>query len=78
LILDPRAALLFPDFSRGDLLQVRGHAEIIWEIPEHERFTGAERLWRLNVARVWRRRGVLPLCWSLRSLSPSVARTGSW
>jgi uncharacterized protein len=78
MILDPRAALLFPDFSCGDLLQVRGHAEIIWEIPEHERLAGAERLWRLHVSRAWRRRSTLPLRWSLRRLSPSVAQTGSW
>jgi uncharacterized protein len=78
MILDPRAALLFPDFSRGDLLQVRGGAEIVWEVPEHERLAGAERLWRLHVTRAWRRRCALPVRWSLRRLSPSVARTGSW
>jgi uncharacterized protein len=78
MILDPRAALLFPDFSRGDLLQVRGDTEIVWEVPEHEQLTGAERLWRLHVNRAWRRRCALPLRWSLRRLSPSVARTGSW
>jgi uncharacterized protein len=78
MILDPRAALLFPDFSRGDLLHVRGGTEIVWEVPANERLTGAERLWRLHVIRAWRSRGALPLRWSLRSLSPSVARTGSW
>jgi uncharacterized protein len=78
MILDPRAALLFPDFSRGDLLQVQGGTEIVWEVPEQERLTGAERLWRLHVTRAWRRPCALPLRWSLRRLSPSVARTGSW
>jgi predicted pyridoxine 5'-phosphate oxidase superfamily flavin-nucleotide-binding protein len=78
MLLDPRAALLFPDFSRGNLLQVQGRTEIVWEVPENERLAGAERLWRLNVTRVWRRRGTLPLRGSLRMLSPSVARTGSW
>ena len=78
MMLDPRAALLFPDFSRGDLLQVQGRTEIVWEVPEDERLAGAERLWRLNATRVWRRRGALPLRGSLQTLSPSVARTGSW
>jgi predicted pyridoxine 5'-phosphate oxidase superfamily flavin-nucleotide-binding protein len=78
MMLDPRAALLFADFSRGDLLQVQGHTEIVWEVPEDERLAGAERLWRLNVSRIWRRRGALPLRGSLQMLSPSVARTGSW
>jgi predicted pyridoxine 5'-phosphate oxidase superfamily flavin-nucleotide-binding protein len=78
MILDPRAALLFPDFSCGDLLQVQGRTEIVWEVPENERLAGAERLWRLNVTRAWRRRDALPLHGPLRMLSPSVARTGSW
>ena len=78
MLLDPRAALLFPDFSRGNLLQVQGRTEIVWEVPENERLAGAERLWRLNVTQVWRSRGTLPLRGSLRMLSPSVARTGSW
>jgi uncharacterized protein len=78
MMLDPRAVLLFPDFSGGDLLQVQGRTEIVWDVPENERLAGAERLWRLNVTRAWRRRGALPLRWSLQMLSPSVARTGSW
>ena len=78
MMLEPRAALLFPEFSGGDLLHVQGRTEIVWEVPENERLAGAERLWRLKITRVWRRRGALPLRWSLRSLSPSVARTGSW
>jgi uncharacterized protein len=76
MTLDPRAALLFPNFSRGDPLQMQGRTEIVWEVPENERLAGAERLWRLNATRVWRRRGALPLHGSLQMLSPSVARTG--
>jgi predicted pyridoxine 5'-phosphate oxidase superfamily flavin-nucleotide-binding protein len=78
MMLDPRAALLFPDFSCGDLLQVQGHTEIVWEVPENERLAGAERLWRLKVTQAWRRRDALPLRGPLRMLSPSVAPTGSW
>jgi hypothetical protein len=78
LLLVPRAALLFPDFDSGDLLLVQGRAEIVWEVPETERLAGAERLWRVAVTRAWRRRGAVPLRWSLQTLSPSVAPTGSW
>jgi hypothetical protein len=49
MMLDPHAALLFPDFVRGDLLQVQGRTEIVWEVPENERLAGAERPWRLKV-----------------------------
>ena len=78
LLLDPRAAVLVPDFSTGDLLLVQGRTEILWEVPNGERLEGAERLWRLQVTRAWRRRGALPFCWSLRALSRSVERTGAW
>jgi uncharacterized protein len=67
MMLDPRAALLFPDFTSGDLLQLQGRTEIVWDVPETEHLPGAERLWRLHVTRGWRRRGALPLRWALRS-----------
>jgi predicted pyridoxine 5'-phosphate oxidase superfamily flavin-nucleotide-binding protein len=74
MLLDPRAALLFPDFANGDLLLVQGQTEILWDVPETERLPGAERLWRLHVTRAWRRRGALPLRWTLRAMSPSFAQ----
>jgi predicted pyridoxine 5'-phosphate oxidase superfamily flavin-nucleotide-binding protein len=78
LLVDPRAALLIPDFATGDILHVQGHTEIVWNVPEAERLAGAERMWRLHVVRAWRRRDALPLRWTLRMLSPGVARTGTW
>jgi uncharacterized protein len=73
LLLDARAALLFPDFANGDLLLLQGSTEIVWEIPPNERVKGAERLWRLTVNRAWRRRAALPLSWTLRAMSTSPA-----
>ncbi len=78
LLLEPRAALLIPDFASGDVLHIQGRTEIVWDVPPDERLAGAERLWRLHVTCAWRRRAALPLRWSLRALSPGVARTGSW
>ncbi len=78
MLLDPRAAVLIPDFSTGDVLHIQGRTEIVWDVPAGERLAGAERLWRLHVTRAWRRRGALPLRWTLRALSPGVARTGRW
>jgi predicted pyridoxine 5'-phosphate oxidase superfamily flavin-nucleotide-binding protein len=78
MLLDPRAALLIADFATGDVLHVQGRTEIVWDVPEAERLAGAERLWRLHVTRAWRRRAALPLRWTLRAVSPGVARTGSW
>ena len=78
MLVDPRAALLVPDFARGDVLLLQGRTEIVWEVPDAERLEGAERLWRFAVTRAWRRRRALPLRWSLRALSRSVERTGAW
>jgi predicted pyridoxine 5'-phosphate oxidase superfamily flavin-nucleotide-binding protein len=78
MLLYPRATLLIADFTAGNALHIQGRTEIVWEVPQEERLAGAERLWRLHVTRAWRRRGALPLRWSLRMLSPGVARTGSW
>lgn len=67
LLLDPRAALLFVDFASGDLLHVQGEVEILWESGGARGSEDAERLWRLRVARAWRRRGALPLRWFPRT-----------
>jgi len=64
LVSEPRAALLFIDFSRGDILHVQGAVEIVWDGPEVRGFDGAERLWRVHVERGWRRRDALALRWS--------------
>jgi predicted pyridoxine 5'-phosphate oxidase superfamily flavin-nucleotide-binding protein len=73
LLLDPRAALLFPAFDSGDLLLVQGQAAIVWNPPEDHRPPGAERLWRLKATRAWRRRGALPYRWTLQAMSTSAA-----
>jgi predicted pyridoxine 5'-phosphate oxidase superfamily flavin-nucleotide-binding protein len=53
LLLEPRAALLFLDFARGELLQLQGRAEVSWA--EHD-LPRAERTWRFIVERGWRGR----------------------
>jgi predicted pyridoxine 5'-phosphate oxidase superfamily flavin-nucleotide-binding protein len=48
----PRAGLLVPDFSSGDVLQLTGDARILWDDPMLSRFPGARRLVEVRVARV--------------------------
>jgi predicted pyridoxine 5'-phosphate oxidase superfamily flavin-nucleotide-binding protein len=76
LLLDPRAALLFVDWTDGSLLQVRGMVEILWE--QDGGLAGAERLWRMTVTDSWRRSHALPLRWSFQTYAPQLARTGAW
>ncbi len=78
LLGEPRAALLFIDFDRGDLLQLQGTAQIDWRdgvgaLPE-----GAERMWCVSVVRGWRHRAASRLRWSFVDCSESSLRTGIW
>jgi len=78
LLASPRAGLLFVDFDSGEMLHVAATAEIVVEGPELAAFEGAERLLRLTVRQVLRRRGALPLRWGEAVLSPFLERTGRW
>ena len=78
LVLDPRAGLLFVDFATGDMLQLVGRVDIIWDGEEVDAFQGAERLWRFTLDHGIRRRGAVPLRWSGGQASPNSLMTGSW
>lgn len=78
LLEHPRAGLLFIDFERGDLLHLAVEAEIIWDGPEVEAFTGAERLLRFRIREVVRNAGALPFRWTEPQPAVQIARTGSW
>jgi uncharacterized protein len=78
LLLEPRAALVVPDFATGDLLQIAGTAEIIWSGPDVDAFEGAQRLVRLHVDRAVLRARALSLGGELLQLSPALKNTGTW
>jgi predicted pyridoxine 5'-phosphate oxidase superfamily flavin-nucleotide-binding protein len=61
ILLEPRAALLFVDFSSGDLLHLQGRAEILWAAGDRFDSANAERRWRFHTAGGWRQHGALPL-----------------
>lgn len=75
---NPRAGLLFVDFSRGDLLQVSGSTELVFAGEEVARFEGAERLWRLRVERWVRRPGALVSRWGAVEFARTTLATGRW
>ena len=75
----PRAALLIPDFATGDLLQVEGEVEVLWDADAQVTgFAGAQRMWRLRVCSGWRRRAAIPLRWTVAQASPVTAAPGAW
>jgi predicted pyridoxine 5'-phosphate oxidase superfamily flavin-nucleotide-binding protein len=77
LLGEPRGSLLFIDFDNGDLLQLQGFATINWSAHAGA-FQGAERLWRFQIVRGWRRHAACPLHWSFIDQSPHTLKTGGW
>jgi uncharacterized protein len=77
-LLNPRAGLLFVDFTTGDMLHVSGDVVLDFDSPEVRSFQGAERLWHLDVRRWIRRRAALPLRGGVGEASPNSLMTGSW
>jgi predicted pyridoxine 5'-phosphate oxidase superfamily flavin-nucleotide-binding protein len=78
LLREPRASLLFIDFTSGTLLRLQGETEIVWQGAELARLDGAERLWRFRVKRGWRRAHAVPLRWSEPGFAPTTLQTGLW
>lgn len=76
LLGDPRAGLLFIDFATGDILQLQGRVSIDWHPDSGP--AGAERLWRVETARAWRRRGAFPFAWRFGDYAPTTLATGIW
>ena len=80
ILLNGKAGLLFVDFNTGDMLQMTGKAEVIFDSPEIAAFQGAERFWTFKPTRIVRRRNALALRWAFQKdgWSPSALMTGSW
>ncbi|UMY17041.1 pyridoxamine 5'-phosphate oxidase family protein [Methylobacterium organophilum] len=61
MLANPRAGLVFADFTTGDLVQMTGEADVVLDGPEIGRVAGAERLWRFAPRKVVFRPGAFPL-----------------
>lgn len=72
----PKAGLLIPDFATGDLLQIAGAAEIVWDGVEVEAFQGAQRLWKVRPDGGHWLRGAFPLRFGAAELSPRSRMVG--
>jgi ferredoxin-NADP reductase/predicted pyridoxine 5'-phosphate oxidase superfamily flavin-nucleotide-binding protein len=74
----PRAGLVFVNFTTGDLLQLTGDVTIDDDSAVGVAFSGAERVWHVDVRRCVFRPGVLPLRFTEGDPSPNSLATGSW
>ncbi len=78
-MVNPKAGLLFIDFASGDILQLTGTVEIIWDItPEIAAFEGAQRAWRFHLTKGHRLIGASPLGFVDGEASPRSLQTGHW
>jgi len=78
LLAFPRAGMLIPDFATGDLLQVTGDAEVVWDGPEVDAIDGAERLWRVTPREGRWLRQAFPLGFGPAELSPRSMAMGTY
>lgn len=78
LLVNPRAGLLFIDFSNGIVLQLCGRAEVLLDSPAIPDFEGAERLWTLEVEQVVWRPAAVSLRWAFKEYAPTSLMTGTW
>lgn len=76
LMGEKRAALLFPDFDRGDILVLQGRTTIDWVGADAAGLAGAQRTWSFAVEGGWRRRSAIPLRWIDPEPAPQHARIG--
>lgn len=74
----PRAGLVFPDFATGDVVQLTGAAETVWDGPELASFVGAERLLVVTLDAGVRHPDVLPLTWSAPEFARQLDGVGTW
>ena len=77
-LVNPKAGLIFPNFRTGDVLQLTGTVEVLFESPKMAAFDGAERLWRFHVDEMVRRRGVLRWRGAVHDASTEADLTGTW
>lgn len=78
-LLNPKAGLLFIDFETGDLLQLTGTVELLWDKTEEiEAFRGAERAWRFHLHHGVCLKNASPLRWTFGEQSPNSRLTGDW
>lgn len=78
LLVNPRAGLLFIDFSNGNVLQLCGRAEVLLDSPAIPDFEGAERLWTLEVEQIVWRPAAVSLRWTFKEYAPTSLMTGTW
>lgn len=78
-LVNPKAGLIFPDFTTGDVLMLTGTVEVLWEDhPDVQAFKGAERGWRFTLDHGLRIHDALPFRASFGEWSPNSLMADNW
>ena len=78
-LVNPKAGLLFVDFENGNIWQLTGRAELLWDLTDETKaFRGAERLWRFHLDHGVLLNNAAPLRWRTGEMSPNTEMTGDW
>jgi ferredoxin-NADP reductase/predicted pyridoxine 5'-phosphate oxidase superfamily flavin-nucleotide-binding protein len=77
-LLNPVAGLLFVNFSSGDVLQLSGTTELIFDSPMIAAFEGAQRLWTFDIQQAVLRPRALSIRWDFQEYAPTSLMTGTW
>lgn len=78
-LLNPKAGLIFSDFSTGNVLMLTGTVEIHWEdSPEALAFEGADRAWKFTLDHGLCLEDALPFRAEFGDYSPATLKTGHW
>jgi len=72
LTIDPRCGLTFVDFHSGNVLQLSGEAEILWQPHHASRFPGAERVIAFRVEEVRWIENAMKLTASFQGYAPEL------
>lgn len=78
-LINPKAGLLFMDFATGDIVQMTGTVDLIWDpTDEIKAFKGAERAWKFHLDHGHVLKAASPYRWDLKQMSPNSPMTGDW
>jgi uncharacterized protein len=75
LTLDPRAAVVVPDFTHGRVVQIAGSVELQWDQPDPSGRTGGTgRFWTIRPERVRSATMPVAITWEILEASPLSPR----
>ncbi|MBN7819821.1 pyridoxamine 5'-phosphate oxidase family protein [Bowmanella yangjiangensis] len=76
--VNPKVGLLFANFSTGELVHITGSARILWEEDPGNWPSGAQLVWKFDIARVIHRRYAMSSRFRFADISPYSTKMGTW